>query len=408
MLREKPPYVGHAKRSPLLENLHFTIDTPYLTQTTQELVRINSINPSLTPDGPGEAEIGDYLADQLNQLGLAVSTNEIEPGRVNVLGMMQGVGDGRTLLLNAHTDTVGVEGMTIDPFEAEIRAGRLYGRGAYDMKASLAAMLAAVKALRDAGVELQGDVLITAVADEEHSSIGTEALLQHVHADGAIVTEPTDLVICRAHRGFIWYEIETIGRAAHGSRYQEGIDANLHMGRVLAELDALSQALVARKPHPLMGPPSLNAAILRGGTEVSTYADRCLLKMERRTIAGETEASCRQELQQILDQLTSHDEDFEALLRFIFERRPFEVPASATIVQVLDRACHDVLDTMPEHIGQTFWTDAAIFADAGMETVLLGPRGHGLHAAEEWVDLESVSQLAQILTRAAIKYCGIT
>jgi acetylornithine deacetylase len=386
--------------------LNFAIDRDYLTATAQELVRVNSINPSLTPDGPGEAEIGARFAERLNDLGLAVTGDEIEPGRVNVIGRLMGVGGGRTLLLNGHLDTVGVEGMTIDPFGAEILAGRLYGRGAYDMKASLAAMLAAVKALRDAGIGLRGDLLITAVADEEHSSIGTEALVQQVSADGAIVTEPTDLAICRAHRGFIWYEIETIGRAAHGSRYQEGIDANLHMGRVLAELDELSQELVARKPHPLMGPPSLNAAILRGGTEVSTYADRCLLKMERRTIAGETEAGCRRELQRILDRLAGQDEDFEAHLEFIFERRPFEISPSADIVQVVESASKDVLSAAPEHIGQTFWTDAALFADAGMETVLIGPSGAGLHAAEEWVDLASVSRLARILAQTAIDYCG--
>lgn len=389
-----------------MENVDFTIDTAYLTATAQELVRINSINPSLTPDGPGEAEIGALFAERLNDLGLAVTRDEIEPGRVNVLGRLKGVGGGRTLLLNGHLDTVGLEGMTIDPFGAEIRASRLYGRGAYDMKASLAAMLAAVKALRDAGVSLRGDLLVTAVADEEHSSIGTEALVRQVSADGAIVTEPTDLSICRAHRGFIWYEIETIGRAAHGSRYQEGIDANLHMGRVLVQLDQLSRELVARKPHPLMGPPSLNAAIVQGGTEVSTYADRCLLKMERRTIAGETEEDCRRELQDILDRLARQDEDFKAYLRFIFERRPFEIPASAAIVQVVESASRNVLGTVPEHIGQTFWTDAALFADAGMETVLIGPKGRGLHAAEEWVELDSVSQLAKILARTAIEYCG--
>lgn len=389
-----------------MEDLHLPIDTAYLTAMAQELVRINSINPSLIPDGPGEAEIGARFAERLSDLGLVVTSDEVEPGRVNVVGCLRGVGGGRTLLLNGHLDTVGVEGVTIDPFGAETRAGRLYGRGAYDMKASLAAMLAAVKALRDAGISLRGDLLVTAVADEEHSSIGTEALVQRVSADGAIVAEPTDLAICRAHRGFIWYEIETIGRAAHGSRYQEGIDANLHMGRVLAELDELSQQLVSREPHPLMGPPSLNAAILRGGTEVSTYADRCLLKMERRTIAGETETDCRRELQDILDRLAGQDEDFKTHLEFIFERRPLEIPHSADIVHVVESASENVLGTVPDHIGQTFWTDASLFADAGMETVLIGPKGWGLHAAEEWVDLDSVSHLARILARAAVDYCG--
>ena len=213
-----------------MTNLIYSIDETYLTGMTQELVHINSINPSLTPEGKGEVEIGAYVAEKMDDLGLAVTTTEIAPGRINVVGMLKGSGDGRSLLLNAHMDTVGVEGMRIDPFGGEIRDGRLYGRGAQDMKASLAAMIAAAKALVDAGITLNGDLLITCVADEEHISIGTEALVKQVSADAAIVTEPTDMHISRAHRGFIWYEVETIGRAAHGSRYTEGIDANMRMG----------------------------------------------------------------------------------------------------------------------------------------------------------------------------------
>ncbi len=196
-----------------------TIDEPYLTKLTQELIQINSINPALTPDGKGEAEIGAYVAKNLQELGLEVTTSEIAPGRVNVVGVLKGSGGGRSLLLNAHMDTVGVEGMAIDPFGGELREGRVYGRGAQDMKGSLAAMIAAAKAIVDAGITLRGDLLITAVADEEHSSTGTEALVKEFRADGAIVTEPTDMHLCRAHRGFIWFEVETIGRAAHGSRY---------------------------------------------------------------------------------------------------------------------------------------------------------------------------------------------
>jgi acetylornithine deacetylase len=390
-----------------LADTNISIDETYLTRTAQEMVGINSINPSLTPEGPGETRIASYVADRMGDIGLSVSVAEIEPGRVNVVGRLKGAGGGRSLLLNAHTDTVGVEGMTIDPFGGEIRGGRLYGRGAYDMKASLAAMMAAAKALRDGGLRPKGDLLIAAVADEEHSSIGTEALVREVSADGAIVTEPTDLAICRAHRGFLWYEIETIGRAAHGSRYQEGIDANLHMGRVLAELDSLAQELLQRTPHPLMGPPSLHAALLQGGSELSIYSDHCLLQMERRTIAGETEAGCRRELQAILDRLSREDPQFHANLRFLFERRPFEVSAQAAIVQAVDRAARGVLGAAPRHTGQTFWTDAALLADAGMESVLIGPVGHGLHSAEEWVDLESVVKLARILAQAAIHYCGL-
>jgi len=390
-----------------MTNVNYSIDETYLTGMTQELVRINSINPSLTPEGKGEVEIGAYVVEKLDDLGLAVTANEIAPGRVNVIGTLKGSGDGRSLLLNAHMDTVGVEGMSIAPFGGEIRDGRLYGRGAQDMKASLAAMMAAVKAIVDAGITLKGDLLITGVADEEHISIGTEALVKQVSADAAIVTEPTDMHISCAHRGFIWYDVETIGRAAHGSRYTEGIDANMRMGRFLAELDKLEQELLRREGHPLTGPPSLHAARLRGGKEVSIYAASCLLQIERRTAPGETVDGVTAELQKIIDRLAAQDSTFKATVAPIFWRAPFEVDSEAPIVKILDKALRGRLGYHPVHTGQTFWTDAALLAEAGIETVLLGPKGYGLHSAEEWVELESVLDLAYVLAETAINYCQL-
>ncbi|MBL6960543.1 MAG: M20/M25/M40 family metallo-hydrolase, partial [Anaerolineales bacterium] len=184
--------------------MNVQIDRDYIIQKTKDMVQINSVNPSLSPGGKGEAEIGTYVADVLSDLGLDVKLYKLKPDRVNVVGILKGVGEGRSLLLNAHLDTVGVDGMIIDPFGAEIRNGRLYGRGSQDMKGSLAAMMGAAKAFVDTGIELAGDLIITGVADEEYASIGSEDLVRHVSADGAIVTEPTDLSLCRAHRGFIW------------------------------------------------------------------------------------------------------------------------------------------------------------------------------------------------------------
>jgi acetylornithine deacetylase len=381
------------------------IDEHYTLQTIKELVQINSINPRLSPVGRGEAAIGAYVADSLNDLGLGVTTYEIEPGRVNVVGVLKGKGGGRSLLWNAHMDTVGVEGMVHDPFSAEIRDGRLYGRGAQDMKGSLAAMMGSVKALVDAKIELAGDVLVTAVADEEYASIGTEDLVRHVRADAAIVTEPTDLTLSRAHRGFIWFDVETFGRAAHGSRFEEGVDANMRMGRFLARLEGLEKDLRQRPPYPLVGPPSLHAARLQGGSEVSIYAAHCLLQIERRTIPDETVEGAAAEIQSILDELAAEDPTFEASLKAAFHRNPFEVMPDAQIVQTLEGAVTRCIGKEPIHTGQTFWTDAALLADAGMESVLIGPIGAGLHSKEEWVDIQSVFDLAQILTETAIRYC---
>jgi acetylornithine deacetylase len=390
------------------ENMNLKIDRDFTILTLAELVRINSINPSLSPEGKGEAEIGAYVADLLNSFGMQVTTYEIEPARVNVVGILKGSGGGKSLLMNAHMDTVGVEGMIGDPFGAEIREGRMYGRGTQDMKGSLAAMLGAVKALADSKVELAGDVLITAVADEEHASIGTDDLVKHVTADAAIVTEPTNLTLCRAHRGFIWYDVETYGRAAHGSRFREGIDANMRMGRFLARLDKLEQELRHRPSHPLVGPPSLHAARLQGGAEISIYAAHCLLQIERRTTPGETEKQVTAELQAIIDELAAEDTTFKATVKPAFMRNPFEIGAEAEIVQALEGAMIDCTDAKPIHSGQSFWTDAAILADTGIESVLIGPTGGGLHSAEEWVDLRSVVDLAQILAETAVQYCQVS
>jgi acetylornithine deacetylase len=381
-----------------------TIDRTFLVETLQGLVRINSVNPSLVPGSLGEAEIAAFTAMAMAAAGLEVTVHETHPGRPSVVGLLPGQGRGRNLMLNAHYDTVGVEGM-VDPFSGEVRQGWLYGRGAYDMKASLAASIAAAKALHDAGAALAGDLLVAGVADEEYASLGTAELIDHYQVDGAIVTEPTGLDICLAHKGFVWLEVETIGRAAHGSRYDLGLDANMRMGRFLAELDRLEQELRARPGHPLVGPPSLHAATIQGGSELSAYAARCRLQIERRTIPGETEAGVLAEVQAILDQLAAADPTFQAELRAIFAREPFEVSPEAAIVRCLRSSAQQVLGQEPALAGQNPWMDAALLAAAGVETVVIGPAGGGAHAHEEWVELDSVEALAQILAETALQYC---
>lgn len=382
-----------------------TLDNAYILQTLFDLVRINSVNPNLVPDAPGEAAIGDYVADALRQMGLEVTIEELAPRRVNVVGRLKGKGNGRSLLLNAHLDTVGAGGMA-DPFTPVLRNGRLYGRGTQDMKGSLAAMLGAMKALAESGQTLPGDVLFSAVADEEYTSAGSDALVRHLRADAAIVTEPTELRLCLAHRGFVWFEVETFGRAAHGSRYQEGIDANLRMGRFLVALEKLAEELPTRPPHPLAGPPSLHAALLQGGSEISIYSPYCQLKVERRTAPGETVAGTTAELQAIIAQLAAADPTFRATVRPFFHRDPLATPPDAPIVAAVGQAITAVLGRPPALSGASFWTDAAIFSAAGIPSVVLGPTGGGLHSDEEWVEIQSVYELAQILTETAVCFCG--
>src|SRR5687768_10595386 len=250
----------------------------------KDLVAIDSVNPSLVSGARGEAEIADAIARHLRGIGLDVEIQEAAPGRPNVIGVLEGRGRGRSLMLCGHVDTVGVEGMTA-PFDPIERDGRLYGRGSQDMKGGVAAMIDAARVLADEGLPA-GRVIVAAVVDEEYASAGADALVSRWRADAAVVTEPTDLRIAIGHKGFAWFDVETRGRAAHGSRPLDGRDAILRMGRVLHALEQLDRRLQSAPPHPLMGTASLHASIIEGGRELSSYPDRCGLKLERRTITG--------------------------------------------------------------------------------------------------------------------------
>ena len=388
----------------------FSADGGRLRAVLADLVGTDSVNPTLVPGAAGEDAIARVTARHMRAAGLDVARYEAEAGRPSVVGRLRGAGGGPTVMLNAHYDTVGVEGMT-DPFAATIVDGRMYGRGTYDMKGALAACIEAARLLRDAGARLRGDVLVAAVADEEYASLGTADLVARrargeLHFDAAIVTEPTSLDLCVAHRGFTWIEITTRGRAAHGSRYRDGVDANLRMGRVLHRLEGLIEELLARPGHALLGPPSMHAALLEGGTGISTYAPRCTLRVERRTVPPETRASVEGEIARLLDALRSEDPSLDVASKTLFHREPFETTPDAPIAACAARAADKVLGRPPAVIGDSPWMDSALTQAAGVDSVVIGPHGAGAHADEEWVDLDSCARLAEILAAAAVDYCG--
>ncbi len=357
----------------------------YIRDTLCRLVQINSVNPNLVPVAPGEREIAMYVAQEMREMGCVVEV--VGGDRPSVIATLRGTGGGRSLMFNGHIDTVGVE-MMAEPFSGTVDGNNLYGRGAYDMKASIAASMGAIRKLTKNPP--RGDVVLTAVADEEYASAGTEEVLRHCRTDAAICTEPTSLRTCLAHKGFVWIEVHTHGKAAHGSRFELGVDANMRMGRFLAKLDLLEQELRSRDPHPLVGPPSLHAATLHGGTGWSTYANECTLRIERRTVPGET-------VEQVLAEIrTLGEED----VRVIFSREPFEVSPNAAIVQSVRRAGEG------DFCGDTPWMDAALLSAAGIETVVIGPDGGGAHAEVEWVSLDSTVRLAEILHDTALDYCN--
>lgn len=368
-----------------------------------ELVAINSINPDLVPGGVGEAGIARFVANWLEQVGLDVEIDEPVPGRPSVVAIARGTGGGRSLMLNAHMDTVGVAGME-RPHDPVVQDNRLYGRGAFDMKGGLAAIMFAAAAAKKQ--QLRGDVILTAVSDEEYASIGTASLVKRWHADAAIVTEPTGLEICVAHKGFIWLEVETRGIAAHGSLPNLGVDAIVKMGKVLVGLEELDRSLRSVPSHRLLGSGSLHASLISGGQELSSYPERCVLSVERRTIPGETAQDVESQVRQILDQAAASDAAFKASLRTTLLREAFEVSRNEPIVQAVYHHAGTILGQEPDIIGATAWMDSAILSAAGIPTVIFGPGGEGAHAVVEWVDLEQVQRCVEVLLATAEEFCA--
>jgi acetylornithine deacetylase len=273
-----------------------TINRQYLQTLLNELIQIESVNPDLAKKGDGEREIAQYIGSYLEALGLGVRYQEVEKNRINVIGVYRGSGGGKSIMLNGHTDTVGVDRMEIEPFVPEYKEGRVYGRGSLDMKGGVAAQIMAVRSLLESQAELKGDIILTFVADEEYKSIGTEAVLKDYTADAAVVCEPTNLRIVTAHKGFSWIKIEVLGRAAHGSLPERGIDAIMKAGKVLTEIEHLGSRVLIQKKHSLLGSPSIHASLIHGGIELSTYPDYCKIELERRTLPGEDQTTVTQEI----------------------------------------------------------------------------------------------------------------
>jgi len=374
-----------------------------VVELAARLVEIESINPDIVAGGSGEGAIARFVAGWCERAGLETSLEEAAPGRPNVIAVARGLGGGRSLMLNAHMDTVGVDVMA-EPFSGRLEGRRLYGRGSYDMKGSLAACMLATAEAKRRG--LSGDMIVAAVADEEYASIGTEAVAAGVLADAAIVTEPTEMQLAVAHRGFVHLEIETQGRAAHGSRPHLGIDAIAKMGRVLVGIEQLDGTLRSNPTHRHVGSGSVHASLIDGGQDFSSYPARCALQAERRTIPGETVALVEGEVAEIVTRAGADDPDFSARVRVLGSREPFEVAEDEAIVRTVRRHATTVLGAEPDIVGVSYWADSALLAAAGIPTVLFGPRGEGAHAEVEWVDVGDLERCVEIYVAVATELCG--
>lgn len=370
----------------------------------QALVATPSVNPSLAPGGSGEGDVAAMCADWLEGWGVPAEVVEVAPGRTNVVAVLDG--DGPTLLLNGHLDTVGVEGMTVEPFGASVRDGRLLGRGACDMKGGVAALLAACARLARGGGP-RPRVVVALTADEEHASLGMEALVgSGVRADMAVVCEPTGLQVMPAHKGFVWIEAEFRGRAAHGSRPDLGVDAIRHAGLYLAALDSYADELRAPAPHPLLGHASFHAGTVRGGTAESVYPDACTLLLERRTLPGEDPERVVSEFRHVLDGVGAREPELSAMLRMTMHRPGTEVAPQSELVQRLLGAAR-IAGAETRVAGMTAWVDAAFLNEAGIPAVCFGPGDIAqAHTADEWIEVREIGLCAEVLERFARGIAG--
>ena len=373
-------------------------------QLLRDMVAIDSVNPSLASGHTGEGDIAQAVADELGKMGLDVEFQEAAPGRPNVIGVLDSGKTGPSMMFCGHTDTVGVAGME-GPFDPTYTDGKVYGRGSQDMKGGLVSMMGAARVIADNGGPKTGRLIIAGVIDEEYSSIGARELVKEWTADAAVVGEPTDMSVAVGHKGFEWVEIDVEGRAAHGSRPLDGLDAILRMGRVLSRLERLDRELASREPHPLMGTASLHASLIDGGKEWSTYPDRCTLKMERRTVAGESGEISLAEVESIIRELRAEDSEFRANARYVFGQPPYETPADHPIAENLLKAVQGI-GRKTDRSSMTFWTDAAVLGQAGIPSVIFGPTGKGLHSIEEYVVADDVLACQAALVALVDDFCS--
>ncbi|HEY2573335.1 MAG TPA: M20/M25/M40 family metallo-hydrolase, partial [Verrucomicrobiaceae bacterium] len=283
---------------------------PPVIQTLADLVRINSVN-AFYEGGPGEREIADYIARFFHRHGIEFREQEVFANRPNIIARLPGCDASRRIVFEAHMDTVSAKGMTISPFDPVVRDGKMFGRGACDTKAGLAAMMHAVVSLKEQGLTPPCEVIVAAVADEEFSYRGVVQLCEGLQADGAVVAEPTELRCVIATKGVLRWRMRVRGRAAHSSRPQLGVNAIHHMARIILELEADAQRLTAQS-HPLLGTATCNVGVIRGGVQVNFVPDECMIEIDRRLLPGEHIDHVLGHYQKILDSLKSRFSGFTA------------------------------------------------------------------------------------------------
>ncbi|MGD8415252.1 MAG: M20/M25/M40 family metallo-hydrolase [Candidatus Latescibacterota bacterium] len=382
-----------------------SFDHEFILNTLQSLVRIDSRNPGLEAGAPGEMELARHVRSLLGSWGYQPEMHDLAGNRANVVVRRPGTGSGPSLMINVHMDTVGVAGMD-DPFSGAFRDGRVYGRGSQDTKGGMAAVLALAHALSEGSEDLAGELVFAFVADEENDSIGTADLVERVRTDAAVVIEPSELDVVIGHRGFGIFRIQTRGKTAHGGRPDLGVDANMHMVLALAELEPLRTEWAQQWRHPHLGSPSLHVPVLSGGRHRFVYSDACQADVECRVVPGQTAEDTERAVRRAVERATAGRSDLDVRVEPEMWRSPYEIDPDRPIVRATLAAGTRVLGREPRTGWHGWWEDSGLIGDAGIDAVVLGPTGAGLHTETEWVDVESVVQLADILLQTVREYCG--
>ncbi|CAG7994621.1 unnamed protein product [Penicillium salamii] len=377
---------------------------------TQILTRIDSSNVTLsTTPGAGEARIAEYLIKWLEYRKIETHKIETVAGRPSVVGVLRGSGGGKSLMLNGHIDTVSLNSYECEPLSGHIgqKNGRptIFGRGALDMKSGLAAEMAALAYIKANNVPIRGDVIFTAVSDEEDASQGTQDLIAAGwRADGCVIPEPTNRVLITAHKGFVWFEVDILGTAAHGSDPASGVDSILQAGWFLAALEEYQSKLPS---DDMIGRASLHCSLINGGEEPSSYPAKCTVTVEFRTIPVQTDESLRSDLNNMLNEIAKVKPTFRfAEPRLTLSRPSHKLPVEHSLVQQTAEIAREVYATDVSIESMAIWCDAALLSAVGTPTIVIGPAGQGLHAKEEWVDVESIRETEQIFIRLISKFCN--
>jgi len=384
------------------------IDEKTTLPIIEKLVSTNSVNPCIEK-GRGEIEVSKYIVDLLKKTGLDVRTQDVVDGRFNIIGTLKGSGEGRNLMFNGHTDTVGIRNMSVDPLKPVIENGRLHGRGSCDMKGPIAAMIVALKALAESKSQMKGNISISTVVGEEFDNVGANKLVTDEQfgklTQALIVGEPTSLQLAIKHKGFANIEVEVEGKAAHGSVPEKGVDAIEKAAKIIMEMGRLKRVF-GSKNDPLLGQPKIHTSTIEGGREWSVVPDHCVVRFELRTIPGYATSQAMKDIEKIIRELGSEDPDLKAKVGLFLSGEPLDTSPDEPMIRGLQKALRTVKGIQPQIIGLPFYTEAAIFAKAlKVPACIIGPGDIAqAHSADEFVKISEVVEAARIYALTALDF----